>query len=200
MLKKIENLGIHLILVDMKIISTNIAKPKTVYWKATKVTTGIFKEPLDIPIYLGKEDVKNDHVNDRKVHGGIDKACYLFSADYYSYWKKKYPGLDWKYGMFGENLTVAGLNEDTVYIEDIYQVGEAVLQVTQPRQPCYKLGIRFNDQSILKQFIKHNHPGFYVRVLQEGYVHKGNELLLQKRAENSLSIVTFFRRLYQKEK
>ncbi len=183
----------------MQIISTNIGKPKTVLWKAQKVTTGIFKEPLDLPLHLGTEDVKNDHVNDRRVHGGIDKACYLFSADYYSYWQKEYPDLDWKYGMFGENLTVTGLNEEKVYIGDIYLVGEAQVQVSQPRQPCYKLGIKFKDQSILKKFIKHNHPGFYVRVLQEGHVRIGDEFMLQKSAESALSISAFFKSLYRKK-
>ena len=184
----------------MKIISTNISKPKTVQWKTIKVTTGIFKEPTNLPIYLGKEDVKNDHVIDRVAHGGVDKACYLFSVNYYGYWKKKYPDLDWQYGMFGENLTISEMNEDSVYIGDVYKIGDAVMEVCQPRQPCFKLGIKFKDQLILRQFIEHNHPGFYVRVLQQGSVKLGDSLVLEKRLKKTVSISQVFKFLYQKEK
>lgn len=184
----------------MKIISTNISKPKTVLWKSLKVTTGIFKKPTNLSIWLGKEGVKDDSVIDRNVHGGNDKACYLFSVDYYGYWKKKYPELDWQYGMFGENLTVEGLNENSIHLGDVYKIGESVVQVAQPRQPCYKLGIKFKDQTVLKEFIKHNHPGIYVRVLQEGKVKPGDFVALNDKAKDPVSISQVFKLLYQKEK
>lgn len=184
----------------MKIISTNISRPKTVLWKTVKVTTGIYKEPTNLPIFLAKEDVRDDHVNDRNVHGGIDKACYLFSVDYYGYWKQEYPDLDWQYGMFGENLTIEGMNEETIHLGDIYKLGEAVVRVAQPRQPCFKLGIKFQDQSVLKKFIQHNHPGFYVHVLHEGNVKPGDILILTKKAKIPVSISAVFNLFYQKEK
>ena len=110
----------------MKIISTNIAQPKTVIWKNKEVTTGIFKEPVEDTITLGVEDVEGDNVIDRRYHGGEDKACYLYSADHYPFWKEKYSGLDWKYGMFGENLTVEGLQETRIRIGNTYQLGSVV--------------------------------------------------------------------------
>lgn len=184
----------------MQVISTNIAKPTTIIWRGKQIETGIYKKPVDQPIYLGKQDVKNDTVTDRKVHGGEFKACYLFSAQQYNYWKKLYPNLDWDYGMLGENLTVDGLDETQIYIGDIYKVGEALVQITQPREPCYKFGVKFGTQYVLKQFIKHGYPGTYVRVINEGYVRKGNEFLLEEKATSSLSIYQFFNLLYTKSK
>ena len=171
----------------MKIIATSIAKPTTVVWRGREVQTGIYKEPVAGPIFLGKEDVAHDAVIDRKHHGGEFKACYLFGADYYPFWKEKYPELDWDWGMFGENLTVEGLDENQLYIGDIYKMGTAVVQVTEPRQPCFKLGIRFGDQNILKEFIDFGHPGTYVRILTEGEVTTGDTLELVEKAENSLT-------------
>ena len=98
----------------MKIISTNIGKPKVVNCKGKMVETGIFKYPVNQPIFLGSEDVENDHVMDRRYHGGVDKACYLYSADHYGYWQKLYPNLEMLFGIFGENLTVEGLHEAQV--------------------------------------------------------------------------------------
>ena len=98
----------------MKVISTNISQPKTVIWKGKEVTTGIFKEPVSEPLLLEKTDVKGDHVIDRRYHGGEDKACYMYSADHYPFWKERYEHLEWNYGMFGENLTVEGLQETDI--------------------------------------------------------------------------------------
>ncbi|MEM8509015.1 MAG: MOSC domain-containing protein [Bacteroidota bacterium] len=172
----------------MKIISTNIAQPTTVSWRGKEVKTGIYKHPTKEPIFLGKEDVVNDAVIDRKHHGGEYKACYLFSSECYGYWHKKYPALSWNWGMFGENLTVEGLNENQIRIGDIYKVGSAVVQVTEPRQPCYKLGIKFGSQKVLKEFIAHGHPGTYVRILTEGSVTKGDIIELVEQSQTPLSV------------
>jgi MOSC domain-containing protein YiiM len=184
----------------MKIISTNKAKPTTIRWNGQDLTTGIFKNPTVQPIFLGKETVVSDEVSDRKVHGGEFKACYLFSAEQYPYWKNLYPNLNWNYGMFGENLTVSGLDETQVQIGSIYKVGTALVQITQPREPCYKFGVKFGDQNILKQFIEHGFPGTYVRVVEEGIVKTGDDLTLVETAENSLSVFEFFKLLFAKEK
>ncbi len=184
----------------MKIISTNIAKPTKIIWNGKEVTTGIYKEPINDPIFLGKTDVKGDEVTDRKHHGGEFKACYLFSENQYDYWKGLYPNLDWNWGMFGENLTVEDLNEDDIQIGDIYKVGEALVQITQPREPCFKFGYKFGNQNALKQFIDKGYSGTYVRILQEGYVTAGDEFKLTEKAKNSISTRSFFNLLFSRNK
>lgn len=179
----------------MKIVSTNIGEKRTLDFKGKKVETGIFKFSVDHPIFLGSEDVENDHVMDRKYHGGTDKACYLYGANHYEYWKSLYPALDFPSGMFGENLTVDGLNETGINIGDIYKIGEAQIQVTQPRQPCFKLEFRFPDKNIVRKFIDSGYSGVYVRVLSQGMVKAGDEMQLIRK-NDSLSIHTIFNMLY----
>ncbi|WP_299436012.1 MOSC domain-containing protein [uncultured Maribacter sp.] len=184
----------------MKVIATNISKPTTIVWNGKEEQTGIYKYPVNEPIFLGKSDVEKDTVIDRKHHGGIDKACYLFSADNYEYWKNLYPNLDWNWGMFGENITVEGLNESTLRIGNIYTVGECKVQITQPREPCYKLGIRFGTQKVLKEFIEHQFPGTYIKVLKEGNVKTGDSFELMEESDNSLTIQQYYNLLYAKVK
>ena len=176
----------------MKIISTNIAKPTTIEWQGQKVETGIYKYAVNNPIFLGFEDVVNDHVIDRRYHGGSDKACYLYSADHYPFWQNKYPNQDWKWGMFGENLTVSALSESEIRIGDRFQIGGAVVQVTQPRQPCFKLGVRFGDQSVVSDFWMLPYPGVYVRVLLPGEVKTGDEIIRVESNPGSLSVSQVF--------
>ena len=184
----------------MQIVSTNIAKPTTIVWNDQEVKTGIYKTPINKPIYLGKEGVKNDEVSDRRVHGGEFKACYLFSENHYPYWKNLYPNLDWNYGMFGENLTIKDLDETKVFIGDIYKVGNALVQITQPREPCFKFGVKFGTQQVLNQFINHGFPGTYVRILEEGFVKNGDTFTLIERPKSTLTISQFFNLLFSKEK
>ncbi|RLD30024.1 MAG: MOSC domain-containing protein [Bacteroidetes bacterium] len=184
----------------MQIISTNIAKPITISWNGKKIITGIYKTPTNKPIYLGKKNVKGDEVTDRKHHGGKYKACYLFSADHYPYWQNLYPNLDWDWGMFGENLTVSGLDETKICIGDIYKIGNALVQVTQPREPCFKFGVKFGTQHVLKQFITHGRPGTYVKVLKEGFVKTGDSFKLVEQAKNSITSSQFFELLFAKQK
>ena len=184
----------------MKVIATNIGNPTTIHRNGKEEQTGIFKYPTNEALFLGKTDVLKDTVIDRKNHAGIDKACYLFSADQYPYWKKMYPELEWDWGMFGENLTVKGLNEADMRIGDIFKIGSALVQVSQPREPCFKLGVRFGTQEILKQFIDHGFPGTYVRILEEGEVQRNDELILVEKSENPLSVKQFYELLFAKEK
>jgi len=176
----------------MKIISTNIAKPTTIEWQGQQVETGIYKYAVQNPIFLGFEDVANDHVIDRRYHGGSDKACYMYSSDHYPFWQNKYPNQDWKWGMFGENLTVSGLNESEIRIGDRFQIGDAVVQVTQPRQPCFKLGVRFGNQSVVSDFWTLPFPGVYVRVLLAGEVKTGDEIIRIESNPESLSVSQVF--------
>ena len=184
----------------MKVISTNIAEPKTVLWRGRKIQTGIYKKPIDEAIFLGKEDVAKDAVIDRKHHGGEYKACYLFGADYYGDWKEKYPQLYWEWGMFGENLTVAALDENNLQIGAIYKLGKAVVQITEPRQPCYKLGIKFGTQKVILEFLEYGHPGTYVRILKEGDVSTGNVLEFMENGPNSLTVAQYNELVNQKVK
>lgn len=184
----------------MKIISTNIGTSTSFLWNGKEEETGIFKHPVSEPLFLTKNDVSKDTVIDRVHHAGSNKACYLFSADQYTYWKELYPNLEWDWGMFGENLTVEGLDESLMRVGDIYKIGKALVQVSQPREPCYKLGIRFGTQKILRQFIDRNHSGTYVRILEEGEVQKDDELLLVEQSNNTLTVQQFYELMFTKEK
>ncbi len=158
----------------MKIVSTNIGEKKEIDWKGKKVTTGIFKYAVDQPIFLDLENVKNDSICDRKHHGGIDQAVYGYALEHYEYWKGLYPDLDFEYGIFGENLTISGLDETKLHVGDIFRVGECVLEVTKPRQPCMKLGVRFNDMRVVKQFWNTSMSGVYFKILLTGHVKAGD--------------------------
>jgi MOSC domain-containing protein YiiM len=184
----------------MKIISTNIAKPTKIIWNGKEVTTGIYKKPTKDPVYLAKNNVKKDEISDRVNHGGVYKACYIFSSEQYPYWKGLYPNLEWTWGMFGENLTVADFDERKVYLGDIYKVGKALVQVTQSREPCYKLGYKFGNQGIIKQFIDHGFGGTYLSVLEEGFVANNDQFTLVHRPDNSITVAELFHLVFAKEK
>lgn len=184
----------------MQIISTNIAQPTKFIWKGKEVTTGIYKKLTDNPIYLGEEAVRGDEVSDRKVHGGAFKACYLFSANHYPYWRELYPNLEWTYGMLGENLTVEDLDEKQLHIGDIYKLGKALVQITQPREPCFKFAHKFGTEDVLHQFIKHGYSGTYVRVLKEGEVKTGDTFELIQQEKNTISIFQCFELLFAEDK
>lgn len=164
----------------MKIISTNIGDKKEILWKKKKVTTGIYKYPVNIPIFLDVEEVKGDEISDRKNHGGIDQAVYGYSLKHYEFWKSLYPNLEWKFGMFGENLTINNLEETKIHVGDTFNVGDAVLEATLQRSPCFKLGIRFENMNIVKQFWNSTMCGVYFKVVQTGAVKVGDEFYQTK--------------------
>lgn len=182
----------------MYIESTNISKPKTILWKDKEINTGIYKTPTYKAIYLSKTGIINDYVADTKVHGGIYKACYLFSSNQYPYWQSIYPNLKWNWGMFGENLTVNGMNEKQIMVGDIYRIGDALVQVTQPREPCFKFGFKFGNQNIITQFINHGFSGTYVRVLEEGLIHVKDNVKLIDRLEITLSVAQLYAIIFSK--
>ncbi len=184
----------------MKIVSTNIGKSTSFLWKGREEQTGIFKYPVEGPVILGTTHVRDDMISDPRHHGGFSKACYLFSADYYPYWKSLYPHLSWQWGMFGENITVEGLDENHLMVGAVYSLGTARVQITIPREPCYKLGVRFDDQKIIEKFIHHSHPGTYVSVLEEGKVSPGDEMTLLDQPAHSLSIAQVYSLIYFPEK
>ncbi|MEO1485598.1 MAG: MOSC domain-containing protein [Bacteroidota bacterium] len=184
----------------MKVVSVNLGEKVSFPWNGETHTTGIFKNPVDNPIHLGKEGVADDVIANPKVHGGVFKACYLFSANHYPYWQEKYPHLEWQWGMFGENVSVENLDEATLCIGDVYQLGEALVQITQPREPCYKLGYRFENQGILKEFIDHGYPGTYVRIMEEGKVQAGDSMTLHQKSDSALTVKAFYELLYMRQK
>lgn len=180
----------------MKIVSTNIGDRKEITYKSKKVTTGIFKYPVDTPIFLDKEEVKGDEISDRKYHGGILQAVYGYSVNHYDFWKPKFPKLNWQFGMFGENLTLTDLDETKIHVGDTFKVGDAIIEATVQRNPCYKLGIRFNDMKIVKQFWNTTFCGVYFKVLQTGFVKNDDDLELIKSFANNPTIAE----LYENEK
>jgi len=176
----------------MIVKSVNIGAKRTIDYKGKIVETGIFKFPVKQAIFLGEEDVANDAVIDRKYHGGIEQAVYGYSENHYEYWKKLYPKLDWQYGMFGENLTISNLEETEIHVGNRYQLGEVILEVTKPREPCFKLGIRFGTQTVLKQFWNSSKSGIYFKVLKTGNVAVGDQLTLIQKSENTPTIAQVY--------
>ncbi|NQW37341.1 MAG: MOSC domain-containing protein [Flavobacteriales bacterium] len=157
----------------MKVISVNKGERKEIQWQFKKVTTGIFKYPVKT-ITLGLEDVVGDNVVDRKYHGGVDQAVYAYALNHYKYWQEQYPDLDFNFGMFGENLTISNLIETDIHIGDVFTIGTAKIEVTKPREPCSKLGIRFGDAKIIRQFWNSTKCGVYFKVLKIGEVNAGD--------------------------
>jgi MOSC domain-containing protein YiiM len=153
------------------------------------VSTAIFKEPVDGRIPMRKLNLDGDRQADLSVHGGPDKAVYVYPAEHYDYWRTELPEMDLPWGMFGENLTIeGGLEESSTNVGDRFRAGSALVMVTQPRLPCYKLGIRFGRSDMLKRFLASGRTGFYLAVLEEGEVAAGDSFELVKTATDSLKI------------
>jgi len=159
----------------MTLLSVCVGLPTEVIWRGQPVTTGIFKEPVEGRIALRTLNLDGDRQADLSVHGGVDKAVYCYPSEHYGYWKQEL-GRDLAFGMFGENFTTAGLDEDSVRIGDEFSVGTARVVVTQPRMPCYKLGIRFQSDDMIRRFLASGRTGFYVAVTQEGEVGPGDRM------------------------
>lgn len=176
----------------MIVKSVNLGEKKTINFNGKMVETGIFKYPVNHPVFLGEEDVENDAVIDRKYHGGIDQAVYGYSENHYEHWKKLFPDADWQFGMFGENLTISNLEETELTVGTTYKLGEVILEVTKPREPCYKLGFRFGTQDVLKPFWNSTMCGVYFKVLKTGNVSVGDTLTLIKKSENSPTIAQVY--------
>jgi MOSC domain-containing protein YiiM len=137
----------------MRLVSINVGTPREVIWKGMTVTTGTFKEPVDGPVMISKLNLAGDSQADLMVHGGEEKAVYAYPAEHYEYWRRELPGVPFSWGMFGENLTTEGLSEDTLFVGDRLGIGAAILQVAQPRVPCYKMALRFDRDDMFKRFL-----------------------------------------------
>jgi MOSC domain-containing protein YiiM len=172
----------------MKIVSVNVGLPRDVMWHGRSVTTGIFKQPVKGRIALRKLNLDADGQADLTVHGGEYKAVYCYPIEHYDYWKKELPGRELPMGMFGENLTTDGLLEDSVHIGDRFSVGSAEVVVTQPRLPCYKLGVRFQSDDMVRRFLASGRTGFYLAVMREGEVGAGDEIRVISRDVNAVPV------------
>lgn len=174
----------------MELISVNVGLPREVTWKGKTVRTGIFKEPVpgNTRVMVRSLNLDGDGQADLSVHGGLDKAIYVYPYEHYDYWRTELPDTELSLGIFGENLTVTGLREAEINIGDRFQIGTAKLMVTQPRLPCYKLGIRFGRPDMVKRFLASRRTGFYFSVLQEGEVGTGDTLELVSRDDNKITV------------
>ena len=177
----------------MKLISLNVGLPRIVESNGEPVTTGIFKEPKQGPVMLRKLNLDGDRQADLTVHGGVSKAVYGYPVEHYEFWRRELPDMELPFGMFGENFTTEGLREDTLNVGDRFRIGEAELMVTEPRLPCYKLGIKFGRSDILRRFLQSRRTGFYFAVVKEGEVEAGDEIELLSRDSNNITIADITR-------
>ncbi len=160
----------------MRIVSVNVGLPREVVWKGRVVATGIFKQPVADRVMMRTLNLDGDRQADLTVHGGPSKAVYVYPAEHYAYWREELPGVDLPWGMFGENLTIEGLRESEVSIGDRFRIGQAEVVATEPRMPCYKLGLKFQRDDIIKRFLTSRRTGFYFAVLKEGDVGAGDAI------------------------
>jgi len=162
----------------MHIISIQVGKPRRIQWNGEEITTGIFKQPVAGHVPVRKLNLEGDAQADLRVHGGAKKAVYAYPSEHYPFWRDELPGINLPWGAFGENFTTAGRDEDSVHIGDIFRFGSAVLRVTQPRFPCYKLGAKFQRDDIISRFLHSGRSGFYLEVLEEGEAGAGDAIVL----------------------
>jgi len=160
----------------MRLVSVNVGQPRFVAWKGETIETAIFKTPVTGPVEVAGTNLAGDRQADLRVHGGADKAVYAYAAEHYPQWRRELNRDDMPWGMFGENLTTEGLDESTVRIGDRLSIGTAEFEVSQPRLPCSKLGLRFGRADMVKLFLQSGRLGFYVRVRREGVIETGDTI------------------------
>ena len=183
----------------MKLISVNVGLPREVDWNGKRVTTGIFKDAIEGSVEVRRHNLDGDEQADLSVHGGPTKAVYAYPGEHYAYWRKELPDHDLPWGSFGENFTIEGVDEEAMYIGDEFRIGTAKLVVTEPRMPCFKLGIKFGRADMVKRFLKSQRSGFYFGVVEEGRVQAGDEFDRLSQHPDGLSVADVTR-LYTTEK
>lgn len=183
----------------MRLLSVNVGLPREVSWHSSSVTTSIFKEPVPGRVALRTLNLDGDRQSDLSVHGGEAKAVYCYPVEHYEYWKAQFPGFPLPMGVFGENFTVESPLEDEVHLGDRFAIGSAELVVTQPRLPCYKLGIRFATDDMVRHFLASGRTGYYVAVTREGEVGAGDEIAWLSRDPAGVSVSEITRLYIAKE-
>jgi len=182
----------------MKVLSIQVGRPRDVAWHDKVVRTSIFKDAVDGPVRVHAVGLEGDEQSDLTVHGGVDKAVYAYPSEHYEYWRAAYPALQFPAGAFGENLTTEGLGEAGLCIGDRLFIGTAEFRVSQPRMPCFKLGVRFGEPQMTKWFHESARPGFYLAVLREGMIAAGDAITIVAAAEPRFSVAEITR-LYTAE-
>lgn len=172
----------------MKVLSVNVGHPRDIEWNGRVVRTAIFKTSVSGRVHVAQLNLAGDEQADLTVHGGRDKAVYVYPSEHYPFWHEQLPELDLPWGAFGENLTTDDLLEDNVRIGDRLRIGSADFVVTQPRMPCFKLGIRFGRADIIKRFLESGRTGFYLAVLAEGEIAGGDSMTLLSRDEHAVTV------------
>jgi MOSC domain-containing protein YiiM len=183
----------------MRVVSVNIGLPREVSWQGTGVLTGIFKDPVQGSVRVGRLNLDGDRQADLTVHGGAEKAVYGYAAEHYDYWRRELPQETFGWGKFGENLTTEGLVEDELCIGDRLRLGSAVLVVTQPRLPCYKLALKFGREDMIKRFLRSRRSGFYFSVAEEGEVTAGSPIEIISRDSGRVSVADISRLFLSRE-
>jgi MOSC domain-containing protein YiiM len=182
----------------MEIVAVNVGTPRVIKRDEHEILTGIFKSAVRGPVIVRRLNLDGDQQADLKVHGGVYKAVYAYPAEHYPFWGSVYPELELPWGMFGENLTTVGMNESSMCIGDQVRIGTAILQVTQPRIPCFKLAAKFGDDEIIDTFFASGRSGMYFSVVQEGQLQAGDKIEVVHRDPAGFSIWEALR-LYSKE-
>jgi MOSC domain-containing protein YiiM len=172
----------------MRVISVQVGLPRQVEWQGMRVRTAIFKDPVDGPVKVAELDLAGNEQADLTVHGGREKAVYAYPSEHYEYWRKELPAVAFSWGKFGENLTTDGLDENSLCIGDRLRIGTAVLTVTQPRLPCYKLEIRFGRDDMIKRFLASGRSGFYFSVEEPGELRAGSDIEILSRDVNKVTV------------
>lgn len=172
----------------MRVISVNVSEPREIEYKGTTTLTSIFKKPVEGRVMLRELDLDGNAQADLVSHGGVYRAAYIYPYEHYATWSEELERDDFVYGQFGESLTTEGLLETEVYIGDVFRIGQALVQVTQPRMPCFKLGIRMDMPLIVKKFLHAPRSGFYVRVLEEGTIAADDSIEKVSTDPNKVSV------------
>ncbi len=177
----------------MKLLSINVGLPKEVFHQGKLIRSGIFKAPVEGPVRVNALNLDGDQQADLTVHGGPSKAVYVYPSEHYAFWRKELPETEFPCGSFGENLTTEGLLEKDLNIGDRLCVGTVEIVVTEPRLPCYKLGVKFNRDDMVKRFLKSRRTGFYCAVLREGMISAGDAIHYLSRDENRVTVADITR-------
>jgi MOSC domain-containing protein YiiM len=172
----------------MKLLRVSVGRPQLRRWRGRSVTTSIWKSPVEGQVRVMRLNVEGDHQSDLSVHGGPEKAVYVYPTEHYAYWREQLPDVGLTWGAFGENFTTAGLRDEDVRIGDRLRIGSTEFVVTQPRMPCFKLGVRFDRPDMVKEFLRARRTGFYLSVAVEGHVVTGDSIELVARAVDDVTV------------
>ena len=180
----------------MHVLSINVGRPRLVQHRGQTLSTAIYKQPVAGPVRLSTLGLEGDDQADKSAHGGVDKAVYVYTEENYAWWQAELGGIELPPGELGENLTVTGMPDDQVGVGDRFQIGSAVVQVTQPRTPCLKLGIKMGRSDFVKQFHRAARTGFYLRVLEAGSVEAGDALRPLEKTSDRMTVAEVYQRMF----